>query len=429
MNNITLREQTAILKSLAAGLVPQIGLHHLAVGRKAELQALSGDVEAIGQGGSAFRVVTGPNGVGKTFLSTLLRGVALENRVVVLTADLGVNHRLHATDGRGRALVSSLMTNVYTKASPTGNGLRPLLESWITGLGFDLGSQNATPDAITERIFNALRSLKDYPAGFEFAEVIARYYQGHFNDNPLLQDCAQRWLRAEYSTKTEARQDLGVRRIIGDEDIYGSLKLFSAFCRLAGYQGVLVMLDELSALTHRLPHAKARQANVQVLLSILNGCFRGEASGLGFVLAGTPDALEDPDRGLFSVPALRSRLQVYAPSGFVDYASPVLQLAPLGKEELLVLLHNVRRVHALGDESKYRLPDQAIEHFLGRALSRFGRTVLANPRDVLRPFVSILNVLEQGPNRKWPELIDGVIADSARPADTTEAELAALKLE
>ena len=428
MNNITPREQAAILKSLAAGLVPQIGLHHLVVGRKSELQALSGDVDAVKQGGSAFRVVTGPNGVGKTFLVTLVRGIATEGRVVVLSADLGINHRLVGSDGRGRALIASLMTGICTKASPTGNGLRAILESWIAGLGFDLGDKNATPEAMTQRIFTALRPLKDYPGGFEFAQVIAKYYEGHFTDNPVLQDAALRWLRAEYSTKTEARHDLGVRRILGDEDLFAALTLFSAFCRLAGYQGVLVMLDELSALTHRLPHARARQANVTVLLTILNACLQGGASGLGFVLAGTPDTLSDPERGLFSVPALRSRLQVCAPSGCVDYASPVLQLEPLGKEELLVLLHNVRRVHALGDESKYRLPDEAIERFLGRALSRFGRTALANPRDVLRPFVSILNVLEQEPNRPWSGLIDGVVADTGRTPDPAEAELAGVKL-
>ncbi|MCX6924857.1 MAG: DUF2791 family P-loop domain-containing protein [Verrucomicrobia bacterium] len=195
MNNITPREQAAILKSLAAGLVPQIGLHHLVVGRKRELQALSGDVDAVKQGGSAFRLLTGPNGVGKTFLVTLLRGIAIESRVVVLSADLGINHRLVGSDGRGRALISSLMTGICTKASPTGNGLRAILESWIAALGFDLGDQNSTPEAMTQRIFNALRPLKDYPSGFEFAQVIAKYYEGHFSDNPVLQDAALRWLR------------------------------------------------------------------------------------------------------------------------------------------------------------------------------------------------------------------------------------------
>ena len=428
MSKITPREQTAILKSLSAGLVPQIGLHHLVVGRKPELQALSCDLDAIKQKSSAFRIVTGPNGVGKTFLEHLLRGMAVEDRVVVLSADLSVNHRLHDTNGRARALITSLMANLSTKASPVGNGLRPLLESWIADLGFELGDRNATPGAMAQRIFNALRPLKDYPGGYEFAQVISRYYEGFVNDNPVLQDAALRWVRGEYSTKTEARQDLGVRRIISDEDFFASLKLFSAFCGLAGYRGVFVMLDELSALTHRLPHAKARQSNVQVLLEIINDCLQGGVSGLGFLLAGTQDALGDAERGLFSVPSLRSRLQACAPLGVVDYASPVLSLEPLGHEELLVLLYNVRRVHALGDESKYRLPDEAIERFLSRLLSRLGRAHLANPRDVLRPFVSILNILDQEPTRAWSDLIDGPSADTGRSSDPAEAELADVNL-
>ena len=428
MSNITVREQSAILKSLPVGLVPPTGLHHLVVGRKREIQALCGDLDAVKQGGSAFRVITGPNGVGKTFLTTLLREKAIESGLVVLPADLGVNHRLHGTDGRGRALFSLLMANVCTSTTPTGNGLRPLLESWISGLGFDLGDQKATPEAMAQRVFDALRPLKDYPLGFEFAQVINRYVEGHVTDNPALQDEALRWLRGEFSTRTEARQALGVRRIIDDENFYDALKLFSAFCKLAGHEGVLAVLDEFSALVFRLPHAQARQANVQVLLKIINECLQGGASGLGFLLATTADALTDADRGLFTVPALRSRLQVCAPSGCIDYAAPVLQLEPLGKEDLLGLLHNVRRVHGLGDESKYRLPDEGIEQFLGRALSRFGRTALANPRDVLRPFVSILNILEQEPNRFWSELIDGVMADTGRTSNPGEAELGGLKL-
>jgi len=427
-HDITLRERQAITKSLAAGLVPEIGLGHLVVGRKREIQALIGDLDTIKQGGATFRVLLGANGAGKTFLQHLTVGEAVQYGLVVLVADLTVNRRLHATDGRGRGLFSSLLANVHTKACPSGNGLRPMMESWISAQAFDLGKEAPTPEVMAQRINEQLRPLKDHPGGFEFASVLGSYYEGYVTDNSPLQDAALRWLRAEYSTKTEAKQDLGVRRIIGDEDIYPALKLFAAFCRLAGYGGVLVVLDELSALTHRLPHARARQANVQVLLTIINECYQGGVSGLGFLLAGTPDSLEDPDRGLFSVPALRSRLQGCAPSGHVDYASPVLRLEPLGREELLVLLHNVRRIHALGDESRYRLPDEALERFLARALSRLGRSVLANPRDVLRPFVAILNLLDQEPGQRWEELIDRAIVAASPASDPAQAQLGNLKL-
>ncbi len=428
MSTITPREQTAILKSLASGLVPQIGLHHLAVGRQHELQALSNDIETIKEGGSTFRLVTGPIGAGKTFLAQVVKGHAIGNGCVVVSADLSVQQRLHATDGRARDLLSALMTNVSTKTSPSGAGLRQLLETWIAGLSFDVGGQSPTPEAMAQRIFHELRPLKKYPKGFEFAQVPAKYYEGHATDNPALQDAALRWLRGEYSRKTDARHDLGIGGIIGDEDLFASLALFSAFCRLAGYSGVLVLLDELSAISFHLPNAVARQGNAQTLLTIANSCLQGGVTGLGFILAGVPEALNDPDRGLFCVPALRSRLQVCAPSGCVDYASPVLQLEPLAREELLVLLHNVRRVHALGDESKYRLPDEGIKRFLGKALSRFGGKALPNPRDVLRPFVSILNVLEQDPNQNWAKLIEDAAADTGRASDAAEAVLGPLKL-
>ena len=427
--NITQREQQTILKSLAAGLVPGIGLHHLVVGRKLEIQGLISDLDVIKKGAASFRVVVGANGAGKTFLQHFLRSQAVQEGFVVLAADLNVNHRLHATDGRGRALFASLLSNLFTKGSPSGNGLRGLMETWISGLAFEEGHTSLSPEAMSERIKDKLRSLKDYPGGFEFATVLSRYYEGHANDNPAMQDAALRWLRAEYPTKTEAREDLGVRRIIGDEEIFPALKLFSAFCKLAGYSGVVVMLDELSALTHRLPHVRAREANVQVLLTIINDCFQGGASGLGFVLAGTPDTLDDQDRGLFSVLALRSRLQTCAPAGHSDQSSPLLRLQPLGREELFVLLQNVRRVHALGEESKYRLPDEGIECFLNRALLRFGRTALANPRDVLRPFVSLLNILDQDPGKLWQDVVEGAVTGASPASDPATAQLENLKLQ
>jgi len=427
-SEISAREQGAILTSLAAGLVPQLGLQHLVVGRKGEIQALAGDLDAIQSGGATFRVIIGPNGAGKTFLEHLDRDLAIQAGLVVLSADLTPHHRLHATDGRTRALYSSLMANVYTKACPSGNGLRPLLESWISGLAFEDGVQGASPEGMTRAISERLRPLKDYLGGFEFAQVLGRYYEGYANDNPALQDSAVRWLRAEYSTKTEARHDLGVRRIINDEELFAALKLFSAFCCLAGHRGVLVMLDELTALTHRLPDARARRANVQVLLNVINDCIQGDVSHLGFLLAGTPDALNDPERGLFSVPALQSRFQSCAPRGCVDYSSPVLTLEPLGKEDLLVLMHNVRRVHALGDTAKYRLPDEALEQFLMRVLARFGQKAVANPRDVLRPFVSILNILDQEPDRPWQDLITGALTDKPTSTTPAEATLANLNL-
>src|SRR6266542_2694912 len=301
------RERDAVLQSLQAGLVPKLGLHLIQVGRKQEAAALLSDLDRIEQAGAAFRIVIGRFGSGKSFFLNLVRTLALQRRLVVAQADFTMERRIHATQGQARALWSELMRNLATKAKPDGGALRNLCEGWISQIHHEVTQGGGTAEDVKKRIFSDLRGLQDHVGGFEFAEVLARYYDGYVNHNDELQGAALRWLRGEFTTKTAAREALGVRRIIDDENVYDSLKLMAAFCRLAGYAGLLVGIDEMVVLSHRLPNARARQANYEAILRILNDCLQGSVSGLGFLLAGTDDCLEDKRRGLFSYEALRTR--------------------------------------------------------------------------------------------------------------------------
>jgi bacteriophage exclusion system BrxC/D-like protein len=423
MNNVTNIEKDTIMRALAAGLVPRIGLHLLTVGRKRETEALYRDLDLVAGGAAAFRLITGPVGSGKTFLEQMTKLLAIQNDLVVVHADLTVNHRLHGTDGKARNLYAELMTNLTTKALPEGGGLRALIESWISGVHHELTNKASDTEAVKQEILKRLRPLKDYVGGNEFAAVLVKYFEGFLDDKPEVQDEAIRWLRAEFSTKTEAREALGVRRIIGDGDFYSSLKLLAAFCRLAGYKGLLVMIDELSALTHRLPNARSRQASFEVLLTVINDAFQGNVQGLGFLVAGIPECLTDPDRGLFSYSPLRSRLQTFDQHGLVDYSGPVIKLEPLGSEELVLLLQNIRRVQALGDESKYLVPDEGLKSLLDKLNAKIGAKCL-NARGVARPLVSLLNILEQNPKEHWQQAIDKIIASiSKTPPDSGECGL------
>jgi hypothetical protein len=73
----------------------------------------------------------------------------------------------------------------------------------------------------------------------------------------------------EYTTRTQAKADLGVRRIIDDVNVYDSLKLLAAFVRKAGFGGLLVFVDELVVISNRLPSMRARQANYEAVLAIV----------------------------------------------------------------------------------------------------------------------------------------------------------------
>jgi hypothetical protein len=338
----------------------------------------------------------------------LVRNLALQKRMVVVQADMSMERRLQASGGEARALYSELVKNLAIKNKPDGGALRNLCEGWISTLQYEVTQSGGTQEDVKKRIFEDLKTLQDHVGGFEFTEVLAKYYEGYISGNDALQGAALRWLRAEYTTKTEARQDLGVRRIIDDENFYDSLKLLAAFSIKAGHAGLLVNIDEMVVLSHRMPSARSRQTNYESLLTILNDCLQGSVRGLGFMMAGTDECLEDKRRGLYSYEALRSRLAEnrLAGDGVVDFSGPVVRLQNLAPEELLVLLQNVRNVHAYGDPTKYIVPDDALVAVLKKASETLGAQYYKTPRDIVRSFVGLLNVLEQNPNRKWQEFLN-----------------------
>ncbi len=423
MNEIKRRERDAILQSLQAGLVPRLGLHLIQVGRKQEVEAMLADLDRIEQGGAAFRIVVGRFGSGKSFFMNLVRNLALQKRMIVVQADMSMERRLQASGGEARALYSELVKNLATKNKPDGGALRNLCEGWISTIQYEVTQAGGKEEDVKKRIYEDLKSLQDHVGGFEFTEVLAKYYEGYASGNDALQGAALRWLRAEYTTKTEARQDLGVRRIIDDENFYDSLKLLSAFCLKAGYAGLLVNLDEMVVLSHRMPSARARQTNYESLLTILNDCLQGSVRGLGFMLAGTDECLEDKRRGLYSYEALRSRLAEnrLVGDGVVDFSGPVVRLQNLTPEELLVLLRNVRHVHAFGDPTKYIVPDDALIAVLKKANEVLGAQYYKTPRDIVRSFVGLLNVLEQNPDRKWQDFLNqGLVKPAEKPLSVEE---------
>lgn len=438
------RERDAVLQSLQAGLVPKQGLHLIQVGRKQEVAALLSDLERIEHGGAAFRIVVGRFGSGKSFFLNLVRTLALQRRLVVAQADFTMERRIQATQGQARALWSELMRNLATKGKPDGGALRNFCEGWISQIHHEVTQSGGSPEDVKKRIFADLRSLQDYVGGFEFAEVLSRYYEGHVNHNDELQSAALRWLRGEFSTKTEAREALGVRRIIDDENLYDALKLMAAFCKLAGHAGLLVGLDEMVVLSHRLPNSRARQSNYEAILTILNDCLQGSVTGLGFLLAGTDECLEDKRRGLFSYEALRTRLSQnrFADENVVDFSGPVVRLANLAPEDLFVLLRNIRHVHASGDPKKYLVPDDALVAVLQKANETLGAEFYKTPRDVVRSFVGLLSVLEQNPGKMWQDFVgrnfiqkpagstsvEEEVARGVVPEDEPDSDLTTLKL-
>lgn len=411
------RDRDAVIQSLRAGVVPRSGQHLIQVGRAREIETLVADIARIADGSSAFRVVIGEYGAGKTFFLNLVRAVALEKKLVVATADLNPDRRLHASGGQARSLYAELMRNLSTRTKPDGGALAGIVEKFIATTKTEAKASGQSTEALLRQKLDQLTELVN---GYDFADVIAAYCRGYEEGNEKLKSDAIRWLRGEFATKTDARQALGVRSIVDDSEVYDQLKLMARFVRLAGFSGLLVGLDELVNL-YKLANTQARNANYEQILRILNDSLQGTAVGLGFVLGGTPEFLLDTRRGLYSYPALQSRLaqNTFASDGLVDFSGPVVRLSSLTPEDFYVLLQKIRFVYAFGEADKFLVPDQGIFSFMEHCSKRIGDTYFRTPRTTITAFINMLAVLEQNPGAAWQDLLGGieVAADTGGVAD------------
>ena len=411
---INRREGAALINSLTAGVVPRIGLRHIAVGRQGEINAFLNDLATVEDGGAAFRFICGQYGSGKSFLLQIIRNNAMERSFVVMDADLSPERRLVGTNGQGLATYRELIQHTSTRTRPEGSALESVIQKWIASLQAITAKEEnlqvndpALIDAVSEKISDVLSELSEMAYGFAFANVINSYWKGMKTGDDVLKTSALRWLRGEYANKTEAKKELPVDSIIDDQNWYEFLKLFALFVKKAGYKGLLVFIDEGVNL-YKINHKQARDSNYEKVLTIFNDTMQGKAEYIGVFMSGTPQFIYDERRGLFSYEALRSRLadNRFATQGFVDFTSPVIKLNQLSSEEIYLLLERLCELHSSYYSYENKLSSKELTAFLNTVLGRLGADQLLTPREVTRDFLGLLNILYQNPDATFDSLIN-----------------------
>lgn len=408
------RISQAVLNSLKGGVVPRIGLPYITVGRKSEIEAILHDVDIIADGGASFRFIVGRYGSGKSFLLQAVRNYVMDRGFIVADADLSPERRLHGTKGQGLATYRELISNLSTRTKPEGGALTLILDRWIsavqneamqeTGLApGDPGFEAATD----RRIYAVTASVSELVHGFEFGRLLSSYYRAYVSGDDETKACVVRWFRGEYSTRSEAREALGVNIIITDENWYDYLKLFAGFFRLAGYAGMFVMIDELVNI-YKIPNSITRQYNYEKLLTMYNDGLQGKARYLGILMGATPQALEDRRRGIYSYEALRSRLAEgrFSRPGARDLLAPVIRLDPLTPEEMLVLCEKLSEMHAGLYGYARSLTTDDLAGFIRIEYSRIGADQNITPREVIRDFIELLDLLYQHPEMDIASLLE-----------------------
>ena len=428
INKIPKRILNSLLLSVSAGVVPRIGAPYIAIGRKNEIGALLSDLEQIDQGCGTMRFIIGRYGSGKSFLMQLIRGYALEQNFITLDADLSPERRLYGSSGSGVATYRELIKNMASKSSPDGAALPKIIARWIDMLKSELMAEGVSPDGadfadkLNLKAMDKLRDVEDMVGGFDFARVISRYYLAYINGDDDTRSACLRWLRGEFATKTEARNQLGFATsvIIDDDNWYDFIKLWASLVRFMGYRGLVVFIDECVNL-YKITHRVSRENNYEKILSMFNDTLQGRAPGLALILGGTPQFMDDTRRGLFSYEALRSRLcdSKFSSEEYTNLLGPVIRLKRLSDDELFALISRITKLYAVNYGIEPRITEEQMIFFLQRALSRAGADSMITPREMLRDYMTVLNILMQNSDITFEQIMEKE-PDGAAPKEKNE---------
>lgn len=407
----------ALITSLKSGVVPRSGAPYIAIGRAREIDALVGDMKTVSEGGSAMRFIIGRYGSGKSFLMQLMRGYAAEQGFVCMDADLSPERRLYGSGGSGLATYRELIKNMSSKSSPDGNALRSVVERQLSMARHAAASEGidvcdpSYAERVGQIVRGQLRELCLSVGGFDFCEVLTRYLYSVMNGDDETCSACLRWLRGEYSTKSEAKRTLGfsVSCIADDDNWYDFIKLWAVYCRICGYKGLVVMLDECVNL-YKITNRVSRENNYEKLLSMFNDTLSARAEGLMMLLCGTPQFLEDTRRGLFGYEALRSRLcdSRYATPEYTSVSGPLIRLRRLSDDEMAALILRVKNLHAQYYGTSPELSMEDMARFYNEQKKRAVSDDMITPREMIRDFLFVLDIMTEDPSIT----LDRVIGDA-----------------
>ena len=408
---IPTRIANVLMNALKGGVVPRTGLEYITVGRTQEINAILHDIEMIEEGSASFRFIVGKYGSGKSFLLQTIRNYATAKGFAVVDADLSPERRFAGTKGQGLATYKELIQNLSTKSKPDGGALPLVLEKWISGIQMEIKAESDASDEefdklVERRIYAVAGSLEGMVNGFEFAKAVVLYWKAYKEDDSALKSNVLKWFRGEYATRKEAKEDLGINFIVTDETWYDFLKLFAAFLVGAGYKGMLVVIDELVNI-FKIPNSITRANNYEKILTMYNDVLQGKAKHIGFLMGGTPQCIEDKYKGVFSYEALRSRLAEghFATADIKDLSAPIIRLQMLSQEEMYILIEKLLHIHAQLYHYEPAMSEEDLVYFLTVEYNRVGAETHITPREIIRDFIELLNILHQNPQKTITEIL------------------------
>ncbi len=428
-NKVNPKEAHSIIKALEGGIVPIKGIQHLLVGRNEEVQEIISILDSVMEGGSDIRFWAGDFGSGKSFMLRTIESIAIEKNFAVSTVDLTPTRRFHASDGKARALYTEIVNNIAVRTCQDGNAIDTILEEWINGIITDVSEKNNIPVSkvlkaenkklVEDQMLNITSSFSSVGLSFEFGQAAAKYYEGVVEDNRMLKLKALRWIRGDMDTKTEAKRELGIEKIVNDDNWYDGVKSLSELLLGIGYSGFVINFDEAVNL-YKLPLSQTREKNYEKILNIYNECKSNKAKGLFINFGATRKTVFDENRGMSSYGALKGRLgkEDVMDSGLINVNRTVLPLRVLNPEEIYTLLENLINIYNVRYETNIQLKTEQIKMYMEEQLNRPGAIEFLTPRAVIKDYLEILDLIRQNPDESVERIIN--VKFGSKPVPVTK---------
>ncbi|AMK14229.1 hypothetical protein AUP07_1188 [methanogenic archaeon mixed culture ISO4-G1] len=408
------RTLMTMMNALSSGVVPRRGLEYIAVGRKKETETFVNDLNDTAEGGGAFRFISGRFGNGKSFMTQMIRNYAMDKGFVVMDADLAINRRLTGSKKEGLNTYKELVKNMAYKARPDGGAMEPILQGWIMDTKDKLGSDSR--EDIEKSMRQDMAELSSFQNYQDFMMVVISYMNDFLDGKDDI--AAVRWFKGELDLKKESRKSLGTNVVIDDGNWYDMIKIWSGIVKRLGFKGLIVFIDE-GVILYKLQNKVSRANNYERLLTMFNDIMQGKTQYLSVYVCGTPEFIEDPNRGLYSYEALRSRLVAGRyESGYDNYLGPIINLKPLTNEEVFVLLKTIKNLHEQRYEYDSGISDDMLETYLKTVMANVVSSTMITPREITRDLISLLDTLHQNKDLEFMDLVEGRLVNSdANPDD------------
>ena len=388
-----MNETEHIFERLRSGTVPERGLDKFAVGIDKPLGEIRRQLDLAASGEGVFKFLRGGYGCGKTFMSQYTIIEALQRNFAVSFVVVSPNDtQFHKFDDVYHKIVSGLRTPMAVSGA-----LEDAIDRWIARIEDRLTEEigEDAPDfdqKVKARFESDLVELTREATGSEFINVLKAFFEAKQEGDYQTASGLVAWISGSKNIAAKAKQKAGIKGEISSASALLFLKGILNIIKKAGYQGLVVVVDELETILRTRTDVRGKSLNG--LRQIIDAA--KDFPGLLWVFTGTREFF-DSKKGVAGLEPLHDRIRFTESGGFVSPKQPQLELKPFDRDRLKAVAFKLRQIYpTVGGDRLFRLVDDDFIESLTQAVTTGLRgDVGVIPRQFLRELVTVLDLVEE----------------------------------